>query len=60
MLFFLLTLIDETCVFLCEPPELGLEGDNSLNITPSVEVTIINVLERFLLLVVNKLVCAAI
>lgn len=60
MLLSLLILVDETCVFLCEPPKLGLEGDNSLNITPFVEVTIINVLERFLVLVVNKLVCAAI
>lgn len=47
-------------VFLCEPPKLGLEGDNSSNTTLSVEVTIINVLSVSSSLVVNtKLVCAA-
>lgn len=46
-------------VFLGELPKLGLEKDNSFNLSPPVEVTIISVLERFLVLMVNKLICAA-
>ena len=54
-----LILTGETCVFLCELPKLGLEGHNSLSMTPSRGGNYCQHAGRFLVLVVNMLVCAA-